>query len=297
MEQQLSKYIQGMPADLRDQLEYRRSLFLKEHANRKAEGGFVSADESVLSDALAALLLGKNVLLKGPTGSGKTKLAETLSYYLGQPMHSINCSIDLDSEALLGFKTIGIYEGNQRIEFVAGPVVKAMEAGHILYVDEINMARPETLPILNSVLDYRRRLTNPFTGDVVEAASSFGVIAAINEGYVGTMPMNEALKNRFIVIDVPYIQGTALFEVLREQSKLQDESLLKKFVLLSEDLITQVINGQVSEEVASVRALIDTCDLAVYLPPLRAIQRGITDKLEESREKAAVQNTAETLFE
>lgn len=56
------------------------------------------------------------------------------------------------------------------------------------------MAKPETLPILNGVLDYRKMMTNPFTGEVVRAEEGFGVIAAINEGYVGTVPLNEALK-------------------------------------------------------------------------------------------------------
>lgn len=69
-----------------------------------------------------------------------------------------------------------------------------MKQGHILYIDEINMAKPETLPILNGVLDYRRQITNPYTGEVIKAAPGFNVIAAINEGYVGTLPMNEALK-------------------------------------------------------------------------------------------------------
>jgi MoxR-like ATPase len=158
------------------------------------------------------------------------------------------------------------------------------------------MAKPETLPILNGVLDYRKMITNPFTGEVIRASKDFGVIAAINEGYVGTVPLNEALKNRFVVIEVPYIQGEQLKAVLRSQSMLKNEKLISQFVTLSSDLITQVQNGQISEEAASVRALIDTCDLAVYMPPLRAISRGITEKLEDDREKAAIQNIAETLF-
>lgn len=132
---------------------------------------YKNSDESVFKDAKVLFELNKNILLKGPTGSGKTKLAETLSDEVRRPMHQVNCSVDLDTESLLGFKTIQTNEeGQQEIVFIDGPVIKAMKQGHILYIDEINMAKPETLPILNGVLDYRRQITNPYTGEVIKAA-------------------------------------------------------------------------------------------------------------------------------
>lgn len=276
----------------------RKQLFSSpEHSSLIGEGGYTASEDYIIEDSIISLSLGKNLLLKGPTGSGKTKLSDTLSSIFSQPMHSINCSVDLDAEALLGYKTISEREGKNTIEFIEGPVIQAMKNGHLLYIDEINMAKPETLPILNGVLDYRRSITNPFTGEIVKAAPTFGVIAAINEGYVGTVPLNEALKNRFVVIDVPYIEGGTLKSVIESQSKLSDSKLITQFVALSSDLLVQVKNGQISEEAASIRALLDACDLAVYLPAKRAIQRGIVDKLEDEREKAAIQNIAETLFE
>lgn len=286
-----------LPKEIEEIIRQRKQSFSANEINTLvSKGGYIANDEYILYDALIALSLGKNVLLKGPTGSGKTKLAETLSHHFQQPMQSVNCSVDMDAEALLGFKTIEEENGVNRIEFIPGPVIKAMEQGHLLYIDEINMAKPETLPILNSILDYRRSLNNPFTSEMVQAKPTFGVIAAINEGYIGTVQLNEALKNRFVVIEIPYVQNNTLRTVLKNESKLKNPVIIDQFVQLSEDLIQQVSNGQVPEEAASIRALIDTCDLAVYLPALRAIQRGIADKLEEERERAAVMNIAATLF-
>ncbi|QHE17702.1 AAA domain-containing protein [Bacillus subtilis] len=287
-----------LPEDIQQKLlSYKEQPISPEFQSLIGTSGYEAEDEAILFDAIIALAMGKNVLLKGPTGSGKTKLAETLSSYFHKPMHSVNCSVDLDAEALVGYKTIENQSGQATIEFVSGPVTKAMKEGHFLYIDEINMAKPETLPILNGVLDYRKMMTNPFTGEVIRAKSGFGVIAAINEGYVGTVPLNEALKNRFVIIDVPYIKGELLKQVLMSQSALKDEKLIDRFITLSSDLIVQANNGQVSEEAASIRALIDTCDLATYIPPRRAIERGIVEKLDDDREKAAVRNIAETLFE
>jgi nitric oxide reductase NorQ protein len=240
--------------------------------------------------------MGKNILLKGPTGAGKTKFAETLSALFNQPMFSVNCSVDLDAESLLGFKTLAYQDEKQVIEFVPGPVTNAMKYGEFLYIDEINMAKPETLPLINGVLDYRRTITNPFTNEMITAKDGFGVIAAINEGYIGTVPLNEALKNRFIVIEVPYIEGEQLKKLIQTNTSLTDETTIDLFVKLSTDLITAVHQGKLSEDAASIRALLDACDLSGIIPPKRAILRSIVDKLEEDREREFVINLTDTLF-
>ena len=260
------------------------------------QGGYLPPDMDLLIDAITALSMGKNILLKGPTGAGKTKFAETLSYLFNQPMFSVNCSVDLDAESLLGFKTLAYKEEKQMIEFVPGPVINAMNHGHFLYIDEVNMAKPETLPLINGVLDYRRTITNPFTNEMITAKEGFTVIAAINEGYIGTVPLNEALKNRFIVLEVPYIEGEQLKQLIQMSTQLTDEKTIDLFVKLSGDLISAVHQGKLSEDAASIRALLDACDLSVLIPPKRAVLRSIVDKLDEEREKEFVKNLTETLF-
>lgn len=260
------------------------------------QDGYIPPDMDLLIDALSALSMGKNILLKGPTGSGKTKFAETLSQLFQQPMFSVNCSVDLDAESLLGFKTLGYEDEKQVIEFIPGPVINAMTNGNFLYIDEINMAKPETLPLINGVLDYRRTITNPFTNEVITAKQDFGVIAAINEGYVGTVPLNEALKNRFIIIEVPYIKGDQLKQLIQSNTQLNNEKVIDLFVKLSNDLITAVYQGKLSEDAASIRALLDACDLSALIPPKRAILRSIVDKLDEEREREFVRNLTDTLF-
>ncbi|WP_211654261.1 ATP-binding protein [Planococcus alpniumensis] len=265
-----------------------------EDSNLIGEGGYISPDENLWNDILTAVVLKKPVLLKGPTGAGKTKLAESISELFQQPIQSINCSVDLDAEALLGFKTLVQRDGQSAIEFVEGPVVTAMKQGHILYIDEINMAKAETLPILHSALDYRRMLTNPFTGEVIQAHADFSVLAAINEGYIGTSPMNEALKNRFISYPIPYLSGEQL-RGLWDREFPEADPKLKTFMLnLAADLMKQVENGLMSEEAASIRSLLDATALAMHIDTLRAVRYAIAEKLDDESERSLLMDLANT---
>lgn len=257
-------------------------------------GGYIAPDETMWTDILTAVVLKKPVLLKGPTGAGKTKLAESISSVFQQPIQSINCSVDLDAEALLGFKTLVQRDGQSAIEFVEGPVVTAMKKGHILYIDEINMAKAETLPILHSVLDHRRMMTNPFTGEVIEAHPDFSAIAAINEGYIGTAPMNEALKNRFIAYPIPYLSGEQLTALWDREFPEADASLKAFMLNLAADLMKQVENGLLSEEAASIRSLLDATALALHIDPLRAVRYAIAEKLDDQNERHLLMDLANT---
>ncbi|SIS96300.1 ATP-binding protein [Alicyclobacillus vulcanalis] len=259
---------------------------------------FVADRPHLVEDAETALRLGKHVLLRGPTGSGKTRLAETLAERLELDMESVNCSVDLDMEALLGYRTLGLAEGKTVVEYVEGPVVRAMRLGRMLYIDELNVARPEVLPILHGALDHRRRLTNPLTADVIVAHPNFCVVAAMNEGYAGTSPLNEALLNRFVVFDVPYVQGDALAELIREAtpSSTLSDAVVDRFVRLSADLVRASDVGELPPEAASIRALLDACDLCAHMPAMRAVRYAIAGKLSDPREQDLVMEIAASYF-
>ena len=169
-----------------------------------------------------------------------------------------------------------------------------MKKGHIFYIDEINMARPETLPILHSVLDHRRVLTNPFTGEVIYAHEDFTVISAINEGYVGTSPMNEALKNRFVSFTVPYLSGEELKKVVMNEHPNASAQLIETILKIGNDLKKQVMNGLLSDEAASVRSLLDAIGLAEHIPVKRAIQYAIAEKLDDKIERRLVMELVDT---
>lgn len=258
------------------------------------EGGYRSPTPYLMQDIEIALTLGKPILLKGPAGAGKTKLAESLSHSFGQPMQSINTSVDLDAEALLGFKTIVQRDGHSVIEFVEGPVVQAMKKGHLLYIDEINMAKAETLPILHGLLDYRRMLTNPFTGEVIKAHPNFGVIAAINEGYMGTAPLNEALKDRFVSFSIPYIDGKELSELLQSLYPALQDSTKDTLLAITKELRQLTEQGRLADEAASIRSLIDVTDLSFHMPLLRAYRYGLIEKMNDSQEKELVYELIQT---
>lgn len=108
--------------------------------------------------------------------------------------------------------------------------------------------------------------------------------------------MNEALKNRFVVIHVDYIDGDILKNVIKEQSLLQDDKQIEQIIKFNEDLRTMSKQGQISEEAASIRALLDLCDLITVMPVERAIKRAIIDKLEDEREQQAIYNAVELNF-
>ena len=230
-----------------------------------------------LITAITALLYGEEgieweaPLLIGPKGSGKSTLAETLAAVLMLPVTKIFGGIDINAEALLGSKTLGFNDENEYnnniqnnnshhhhphhlcITFEPGLLLRAVQAGEMLVVDEVNMLVPEVTSILHGLLDWQKCLSVPGVG-MIKACRSFRLVACMNYGYVGTKSLNESFQDRFRSIIVPYLSTASLTELLVRETKCPAETAGILSGLFNQ-LSARVQNGDLSERVLSVRTL------------------------------------------
>ena len=151
----------------------------------------------VWEEAMTALLCGENLLLVGSKATGKNVLAENLSAVFGRPKWDISFHVNTDSTSLIGTDTFE----NGQVVFRNGPIYECAKWGGFGVLDEINMAKNDSVAVLHATLDYRRIIDVPgYDKITIDDASRF--IATMNYGYAGTRELNEALTSRFMVISV-----------------------------------------------------------------------------------------------
>lgn len=169
-------------------------------------------DPGPLMNALSSILTDNHLIFKGHAGTGKTILVQTISALLNMPLYTMNGSTDVDVDMIIG--SLGAANGSTYA--LDGLLVEAMENAGIIYLDEINMALPEILSVLNSSLDDRKEVHNHNTKKTVFGHKNFRAIGAMNEGYLGTNELNEATANRFISIVVDYMETKHLKEYIKQ---------------------------------------------------------------------------------
>ena len=127
----------------------------------------------------AAAAAGLPVLLKGPTGSGKTRLVEHMAAVLNRPLFTVACHEDLSAADLVGRYLL---KGGETV-WEEGPLTRAVRQGGICYLDEIVEARADTTVVLHPLADYRRELHLPQLGQVLKAPPEFLLAVSYNPGY------------------------------------------------------------------------------------------------------------------
>lgn len=141
------------------------------------------------------------VMLKGPTGCGKTRFVEHMAWRLKRPLITISCHDDLTASDLIGRFLIR-HDGTQ---WQDGPLTRSVREGAICYLDEVVEARQDTVVVLHPLTDYRRVLPIDKTGETIEAAHGFQLVVSYNPGYQRMLKdLKPSTRQRFVALDFQF---------------------------------------------------------------------------------------------
>ena len=195
------------------------------------------------------------VLLKGPTGCGKTRFMEYMSWYHKRPLITVSCHDDLTTSDLVGRYLIK----NDSTVWLDGPLTTAVRNGCICYLDEIVEARKDTTVVIHPLCDYRRVLPLEKLGQILKASPDFCLTISYNPGYQSTVKdLKPSTRQRFIAIDFSYPSEELETKIVHEESGLpmQQCAYLVKLANMTRNLV-----GNGLKEGASTRLLVHTAKL------------------------------------
>ena len=234
--------------------------------------------------AITAILAGENILLVGPKATGKNVFAENLSAVFGRPEWDISFYLNTDAASLIGTDTFK----NGEVSFRKGPIYACAEAGGFGILDEINMAKNESLAVLHATLDFRRIIDVPGYSRIrLDPAARF--IATMNYGYAGTRELNEALASRFMVINMPVISGADLEKLLLQQYPLLKPDYAAQLTALFGEIRQKCESSEISTKALDLRGLLAAVNLIDYgLSMGDALRIGIINKSFDEFERTLV---------
>jgi nitric oxide reductase NorQ protein len=158
---------------------------------------------------------GLPVMLKGPTGCGKTRFIEHMAHALGRPLVTIACHDDLSASDLTGRYLI---RGGETV-WVDGPLTTAVRLGAICYLDEVVEARQDTVVVMHPLTDDRRILPIEKTGELLEAAPGFQLVISYNPGYQHAVKdLKPSTRQRFVALEFDYPPPATESEIVAHES-------------------------------------------------------------------------------
>lgn len=234
--------------------------------------------------ALAALLSGENLLLVGPKATGKNVLAENLSAVFGRPQWDISFYLNTDAASLIGADTFK----NGEVSFRHGPIYSCAAEGGFGVLDEINMAKNESLSVLHATLDFRRIIDVPGY-ERISLSPCTRFIATMNYGYAGTREINEALASRFMVINMPIISADNLEKLMLSQFPNLRQEYARQLAELFDELRTKCDSSEISTKALDLRGLLAAVSLTKQGLTLdEALEMGIINKSFDDFERQLV---------
>jgi nitric oxide reductase NorQ protein len=230
-----------------------------------------TGDEVRLFEAAYAARL--PVMLKGPTGCGKTRFVDYMAHRLGRPLITVACHEDLFASDLLGRYLLH----QDETVWVDGPLARAVRTGAICYLDEIVEARKDTTVVIHPLSDDRRTLTIDKKGETVGAHPDFLLVISYNPGYQSVLKdLKQSTRQRFVSIPFQYPDPEKEAGIVAHEGRIDGETA-RKLVRLA-DRIRNIREHGLTEG-ASTRLLIyaahlmgngisaaDACRSAVCLP-------------------------------
>lgn len=195
------------------------------------------------------------VMLKGPTGCGKTRFVEHMAWRLKRPLITIACHDDLAASDLIGRYLI-LDHGTV---WQDGPLTRAVRAGAICYLDEVVEARQDTVVVLHSLTDYRRTLPIDKTGELLHAAPGFQLVVSYNPGYQRMLKdLKPSTRQRFVAMDLDFHPFDAEVTIIERESGV-DHGTAHALVSLAHRI--RALRDRGLAEVPSTRLLIAAASL------------------------------------
>ena len=226
------------------------------------------------------------LLIKGPTGCGKTRFIQHMAAKLNRPLYTIACHDDLTAADLVGRHLIGDGE----TYWHDGPLTKAVREGAICYLDEVVEARKDTTVVLHPLSDDRRILPIERTGEVLKAPPEFMLIVSYNPGYQNLLKgMKPSTRQRFIAMRFDYPDMVTETKIIQQETDI-DHATSTQLIELAHAL--RVLKDHDLEESASTRLLVYAATLIKSgCDPIEACRAAIIEPLTDEEE------TVEALME
>ncbi len=211
------------------------------------------ADECDVFTAAASRRL--PVLLKGPTGCGKTRFVAHMAARLGRPLYTVACHDDLAASDLIGR---WLLKGGETV-WVDGPLTRAVREGAICYLDEVVEARKDVTVVLHPLTDDRRILPIDRTGEEVAAHPDFLLVASYNPGYQNILKtLKPSTRQRFVSLEFGFPKPDQETLIVARESGLDPERV-KPLIRLAGKL--RAMKGQDLEEGVSTRLVVYAASL------------------------------------
>lgn len=219
------------------------------------------------------------VLLKGPTGCGKTRFMEYMSWRLKQPLVTISCHDDLTASDLVGRYLL---KGGETV-WVDGPLTRAVRKGCLCYLDEIVEARKDTTVVIHPLCDDRRVLPIEKRGELVKAEPGFCMAISYNPGYQSILKdLKQSTRQRFVALSFDYPPVEIEKEIVLTETGL-DETVAGRLVKFAG--LTRNLKGNGLDEGASTRLLVHAAKLIVSgVSPVAAVRSCISEALSDDPE-------------